>query len=126
MTNTAAVVLDGQIVTMGMAATSFPATGGNTAVGAVGLALQVVCVYSAAVTVGVLVEVLTSPDNANYDTEAYVTQFVPIIAAGGTRTLTIAIPYAEDIKYYRVRLTGHTATVGVTATITINGLAVTP
>lgn len=123
MTKTATVVLNGQNVTIGMAATPFPATGGNAAVGVIGLALQIVCLYGAAVTVGVLVEVLTSPNNTDYDTEAYVSQYVPIIAATGTKTLTIVIPYAEDVKYYRVRLTGAT---GAAATVTVNELAVTP
>ena len=122
MTKTATVVLNGQSVPASQTATSFPATGGNAVTGVIGLALQIVCDYGVGTaTVGVLVELLTSPNNTNYDTEAYVAQFIPV--GTGIKTLTIAIPYAEDVGNYRVRLTGAT---GTAATVTINQLAVTP
>ena len=121
MTKTSTVVLSAQAVTAGMAATSFPASGGNSVVGAIGLALQIVCVYAGTSTVGLLVELLTSPNNTDYDTEAYVAATVPM--GTGTKTLNLAIPYAEDISYYRVRITGAT---GSAATVTINELEVTP
>ena len=122
MTKTATVVLNGQSVPASQTATSFPATGGNAVTGVIGLALQIVCDYGGGTsTVGVLVELLTSPNNSNYDTEAYVAQSLPV--GTGIKTLTIAIPYAEDICYYRVRITGATSS---SATVTINELAVIP
>ncbi len=121
MTKTGNTILTAQAVTAGMAATVFPATGSLNAATYLGLSLQIVCIYAAAATVGVLVELLTSANNSDFDTEAYCSVTLPIIAAAGTKTLTMAIPYAEDVNYYRVRITGAT---GSAATVSINELSV--
>jgi hypothetical protein len=88
----------------------------------IGLAIQIYLTQTSATGAAHLVEVLTSSDGTNYDSEAYCAVPVPIAAA--MRQLTFAIPYIEDVKFLKLRISNNctAAAVGVWASY----VAVTP
>ncbi len=49
-----------------------------------------------------IVEVLTSPDNTNFDTTAYAVEEIPREAG---LTKMISIPIGPEVKYYKVKVT---------------------
>ena len=83
----------------------------------IGLAIQIYLTQTSATGAAHLVEVLASSDGTNFDTEAYCSAPVPIAAA--TRQLTFAVPFAEDIKQIKLRITNGctAAAVGVWASL---------
>ena len=79
----------------------------------IGLAIQIYLTQTSATGAAHLVEVLTSSDGTNFDTEAYCSVAAPIAAA--TRQLTFAIPYMEDVNFIKLRITNNctAAAIGV-------------
>ena len=79
----------------------------------IGLAIQIYLTQTSATGAAHLVEVLTSSDGINFDTEAYCSVAVPIAAA--TRQLTFTIPYMEDVNFIKLRITNNctAAAIGV-------------
>ncbi len=79
----------------------------------IGLAIQIYLTQTSVTGAAHLVEVLTSSDGINFDTEAYCSVAVPIAAA--TRQLTFTIPYMEDVNFIKLRITNNctAAAIGV-------------
>ena len=50
------------------------------------------------------IEVFTSPDNSNFDTEAYETFYLPRVIST-TKMISIPIRFTENIRYYQVKIT---------------------
>ena len=96
MTKASSYKLTAQAISAGAAAASFPSSGGNNATTYIGLALQITCAYTGTATTGLLVELLASRDNSDYDTEAYCSVTIP--TGTGTKIITLPIPYAECIR----------------------------
>ncbi|MBZ0158390.1 MAG: hypothetical protein K8I29_19505 [Alphaproteobacteria bacterium] len=75
----------------------------------VGIMIQALATYGgSAPTTQPLVEVFTSSDDTNYDTEAYESFYLPT-ANSTTKQASIPVRFAEDVKYYKVKVTNGAA-----------------
>ena len=82
--------------------------------GKIGLMITAAVAYGASIPGSdPLVEIFTSPDGTNMDTEAYESFYVPRLA-NSTKTISIPVRFAEDVKYYFVKITNG-ATNGISA-----------
>ena len=118
MTKTSTYRITSQAIS---ASGTFTSAAGIDATAAVGLALQATIIYTTVPTTPLLLEVLNSGDNSDFDTDAFVAQALPY-AASTTKIVTVPIPYAECIRYYKIRLSGCNQAV----TVSVEEIAVTP
>lgn len=70
-----------------------------------GITVSATVVYGASIpATDPYVEVFTSPDNTNFDTEAFETFYIPRLA-NATKMVSIPLRFVENIKYYQVKIT---------------------
>ena len=100
------------------------ATTGVTTSGCIGLSVYVLFTFGSTGGQTNTIEVFTSQDGTNYDTDAYAS-YVIAGANSTTKAATIPLAYAEDIMAIKVKITASTSA-GSTCDCWISLIKVTP
>ncbi len=105
MTKTAADLIGTAAAHQNIAAGGNVVSASRDVSGKIGIMLTAHVAYGAGIPgTDPFIEIITSSDDANYDTEAYDAFYVPRLASN-TKQISFPLRFAEDVKYYKVKIT---------------------